>query len=94
LLSAEDFPIALLEAIASGLQAICTNVGSISDSLYDNINGFLLVNNTAECIAEAMAAYLKQPELLILHSRKTLEIFNHQHVWEETCSHIFDQFSE
>lgn len=92
--SAEGFPNALLEAMALGLPAISTDVGAISDSLFDNVNGFLLPDNNPERIAEAMEEYLKNPDLVALHSQETLKIFNRQHGWKANCSHLFSQFSE
>lgn len=91
---AEGFPNALLEAMASGLPAITTDVGAISDSVSDNVNGFLLRDSNPERIAEAMEAYIKDPKLVERHSQKTLKIFEHQHGWEANCSYLFSQFSE
>ena len=91
---AEGFPNALLEAMAMGLPAICTDVGAVSDSLHNEVNGFLLPTNRPETIARAMEAYLENPELLVSHAEKTLEIFKRQHGWESNCSRLFDQFNE
>ena len=92
--SAEGFPNALLEAMAMGLPSICTDVGAVADSLYDEVNGFLLPNNNPETIALAMEAYLANPDLLVSHSEKTLEIFKRQHQWESNCSELFNKFIE
>ena len=91
---AEGFPNALLEAMAMGLPSICTDVGAVADSLYDEVNGFLLPNNNPESIALAMEAYLANPGLLVSHSEKTLEIFKRQHQWESNCSELFNKFIE
>tara|TARA_R110002126_G_scaffold110918_1_gene248361 strand:- start:74684 stop:75811 length:1128 start_codon:yes stop_codon:yes gene_type:complete len=89
---AEGFPIALLEAIALGLPAICTNVGAIADSLINDKNGYLLKNGKAESIAEAMACYLTTPGLVSHHSRESINIFAKQHNRDENCKILFEQF--
>ena len=82
----------LLEALALGLPAICTNVGAISDSLHHGVNGFLLLDGTTESIKLAMKKYLQQPELIEMQSAESLKIFHSQHNREENCKRLFDQF--
>ena len=89
---AEGFPIALLEAMALGLPAICTNVGAIADSLINDINGYLLVDGSTESIAQAMQHYLIEPELVARHSVEALKIVNKQHNRDENCKLLFSQF--
>jgi len=49
---AEGLPIAILEAMASGLAIISTNVGSIPETIKDDVNGFLITPGDYEELAQ------------------------------------------
>ena len=89
---AEGFPNSLLEAMAFGLPAICTDVGAITDSLKDGVNGFIVSVGSSEDIAKNFLKYIKSPKLLTEHSKKSLEIVNHLHDKSDNCKRIFDVF--
>jgi len=90
--AAEGFPNALLESMALGLPAICTNVGGVSDSLLHNENGFLLESNSSDLVYNAMKSYLDNPELIYQHSQKSLDIYNENHDRTQNCKVLLDQF--
>ena len=89
---AEGFPNALLEAMAKGLPAICTNVGGIPDSLIDGENGFLIPPRQSEPLAGAMRKYLEDPGLIKKHSEGALRILRQNHDWAANCKKVFDVF--
>ncbi|MDX1538544.1 glycosyltransferase family 4 protein [Arsukibacterium sp.] len=90
---AEGFPNSLLEAMALGLPAICTGVGAISDSLKNEVNGFVVPVDSPSAISNAMLRYLNEPALLHKHSLSTLEIIKRLHDRDENCRRIFDMLN-
>ena len=59
----EGLGIAILEAMASGLPVIASNVGGIYTLIKDGSNGFLLPPENASAISEAICKLLKEPDL-------------------------------
>ena len=87
---AEGFPMSLIEALSFGLPAICSDVGGISDSLHDGENGFLIPPKNIPALKEAMEFYIKNPNILIKHSLKSLEVVRGNHEVEMNCKKLFD----
>ncbi len=86
----EGFPNALLEAMALGLPAISTNVGSITDSLCDGVNGFVVQPRDPVGLAAAMAEYIRSPSLVTTHSARALDTVETRHRQDATLSHLWD----
>lgn len=59
----EAGPLILFEAMACGTPAIATLVGSVPDLIEDGKTGFILKNNSSECIAENVIRVLEHPNL-------------------------------
>jgi glycosyltransferase involved in cell wall biosynthesis len=90
---AEGFPMSLIEAMTNGMPAICTNVGGISDSLRDGVNGFLIPPKDVQALKRAMEFYIRNPEMVPKHSLAALEIVRANHDADTNCQLLFDSFS-
>jgi glycosyltransferase involved in cell wall biosynthesis len=90
---AEGFPNALLEAVALGLPAICTDVGGVSDTLIDGKNGFLLRGNKSNLIYAAMKKYIDSPDIINFHSQESLRLYKLNHDINNNCQLLLKQFS-
>jgi len=66
----EACPISLLEAMAMERPIVATDVGGIPELVRDGEEGFLVPVHSPEKIAEKVLAYLDQPELAKINSRK------------------------
>jgi glycosyltransferase involved in cell wall biosynthesis len=62
----EGLPNIMLEAMACGTPVLATPVGSIPDVIKNNENGFIMANNSPECIAKNIISTLNNPHLELI----------------------------
>lgn len=59
----ETFPIANLEAMASGLPIVATSVGGIPEAVIGNETGFLVPPNDPKCLAQKLSLLVNNDQL-------------------------------
>jgi sugar transferase (PEP-CTERM/EpsH1 system associated) len=64
---AEGTPVTLLEAMASGLPVVASNVGGIPEVVKDGESGFLVTPTDENAIASLLVKYFRQPSLAVVH---------------------------
>lgn len=71
----EGLPAMLREAMSCGTPVLATSVGSIPDLIKDGETGFILENNSPECIAENVIRALEHQNLdeIVRNARKVIE---------------------
>ncbi len=67
---AEGISNTILEAMATGLPVVATHVGGNGELVRDGVSGYLVPPADPARLAEAMAAYLKDPALRHAHGRE------------------------
>ena len=58
----ECFPMALLEAMACGLPAVCTDVGGIPEMIVEGVTGHLVPARDPDALAAALVRLLRDPD--------------------------------
>ena len=71
----EGLPTTVLEAMACGAIVLATPVGGVPDVIKDGETGFILEDNSPECIAENVIRALNHPNLnrIVKNARKLIE---------------------
>lgn len=71
----EGHPIVLLEAMASGLPVVATDIGGNNESVLNEVNGFLVCSKDYHALAQAISAILNNEGLRQQFSAKSLELY-------------------
>lgn len=87
----ENFPVSLLEALATGCPMVATAVGGIKEIIVDNYNGLLAEPESPESIAEKVLILLndnKKSELLSRHAiEDTIKRFSPKDIAEQSVNY-------
>ncbi|MBU2633761.1 MAG: glycosyltransferase family 4 protein [Nanoarchaeota archaeon] len=77
----EGLPVVIMEAIASGLPVVATNVGGTRDIVVNNKNGFLINQRNSKEIVNSVYKMLNDPELTKRFSNNSLKM-SKKYGWE------------
>jgi glycosyltransferase involved in cell wall biosynthesis len=71
----EGLPNSILEAMACGSIVLSTRVGGVPDVIKDGITGFIMENNSPECIAKNVMRALEYPDLekIVVNAKELVE---------------------
>jgi len=83
----EGFPWIILEAMASGVPIISTDVGAVPEIIKDNINGLLIKPKDSQVLAEKITLILNnrtKAQEIAVEAKETLKNFRLKKMIEET----------
>lgn len=78
----EGLPLAVLEAMATGLPVVATRVGSVSDLVGEGIGGFLVPPRDARALADAVMTLSAQPGTMRRMGRRNRRVVEERHSLE------------
>lgn len=76
----EGQPISILEAMAAGMPIITTDQGGISDIVKDGINGKVLKEVTASCVASAILSLINNKNLMQRMGKNNIDEVNEKYL--------------
>ena len=90
----DNFPNAVLEAMACGLPIIGTNVGGIPQQIADGENGFLIEPGNLLDLKMAILNLAKNSEKCQVMGRKNLFLVKNSYNWRVTCEKFLQVYRE
>jgi len=92
----EGLPGIVLEAMACGTVVLATPVGGVPDLIKDGETGFIMENNSPECIAKNVIRALEHPNLedIVKNARKLIEDEYSYEAMVRKCKIALDKLME
>lgn len=91
---AEGISNTILEAMASGLPVVATDVGGNPDLVSDGKTGRIVPKQDPEALAKAIAYYIENPQIRRSHGREALERIGKEFSLEQMVENYFAVYSE
>lgn len=86
----DGIPTALLEAMATGLPAVATDAGSISEVISNGQNGVLVPQRNPAALADAIGTLLRYPDRRVQFGKAAAETVRH-HYNVQSCEQVFHE---
>lgn len=90
----EPFGITPVEAMACGTPVVGAHVGGIKFTIKDGETGFLIPPHKPEALAERLACFYEQPELMVRFRRQGIERVNQHFTWQKVTTCIADLYEQ
>ncbi len=86
----ESFSMTLLEAMASGLPIIASDVGGIPELVEDNINGILFPPSNIDALSSAIVTMCEQTQLRLKFSENNRMKILDKYTWEQISTQYLE----
>ncbi len=84
----EGMPLALLEAISSGLALIGTRIAGIENIIEHEKNGYLIDSEDVEGLTDSLHTLLQNPSLIATMGKASRELALEKWSWKEKATHL------
>jgi glycosyltransferase involved in cell wall biosynthesis len=88
----EGHPLVIVEALASGLPVISTDMGAIKESVISGVNGFIVDIGRPDQIADKIKLLIKDPEKRIMMGAASRELYKEKFTADKMASGYCDVF--
>jgi len=90
----EPFGLVAIEAFACGLPVVATNLGGLSDTVDDGVNGFLVPPKNPKAIAEKVITLLLNPELRRKFGENGRKKINEGYRWDIIAKQMLNLYHQ
>lgn len=90
----EGLGVVLLEAMASGVPVIGSNIGGIPDIIKDNVNGLLVPPGDSRALAMSIIMILQDPDLAERLRKAGLETVKEHFSWNAITEQFIDIYRD